>query len=422
MANIDKGFSVDLISLKDEVLVTTGTSNPFTLGYEAPQGSLFLHQSGGSSTLYIKTGGSDTAWTNVSLVGHNHTIADVINVGSSNTIVGVNQSGSALEYKTLTAGSGITINHSANQITISSLGGAGVGTVTSVAASAPAAGLTITGSPITTSGTLTFALADDLGAIEALNTNGILTRTATNTWSARSISAGSSKISITNGDGVAGNPSLDVSESNLTLNNIGGTLGISKGGTNLTSLGTSNQVLGVNSGATSLEYKTITAGVGITITHGANSISVAASAGTGQVIRSHTASITPMSGTTIIPFDNTIPQNTEGTQIWTRTVTPNSTLSKFHISFAMMVDSSTSNKIVTAALFRNGVCIYAASSNTGKPHALTGVFVDLPNTTSPVTYSARFGAESSVTWYVNRTAGANLGGTTTAPYIILELS
>lgn len=75
----------------------------------------------------------------------------------------------------------------------------------------------------------------DLTAIAALASTGILARTAANTYALRTISAGSAKISITNGDGVSGNPSIDVSEASLTLDNIGGTLSISKGGTGQTS-------------------------------------------------------------------------------------------------------------------------------------------------------------------------------------------
>ncbi|MCX6270709.1 MAG: hypothetical protein NTU44_05730 [Bacteroidetes bacterium] len=68
-----------------------------------------------------------------------------------------------------------------NGTTIGPLG-TGNGTVTSVAATAPVAGFTITGSPITTSGTFTFALADDLAAIEGIGTTGIAKRTGTSTW------------------------------------------------------------------------------------------------------------------------------------------------------------------------------------------------------------------------------------------------
>lgn len=120
-------------------------------------------------------------------------------------------------------------------------GGGGSGTVTSVGASSSVSGLGFSGSPVTTSGTLsltgTVALASggtgatnasgartalslvpgtdvqaydtDLAAIAALANSGIVVRTGAGTVSARTIT-GDSEISVTNGDGVIGNPTLAI--------------------------------------------------------------------------------------------------------------------------------------------------------------------------------------------------------------------
>lgn len=67
---------------------------------------------------------------------------------------------------------------------------AGTGTVTSLTLTQPSAGLTITNSgvAVTTTGTRTFALSDDLAALEALSgTDTIYYRSGANTWSAVTI-------------------------------------------------------------------------------------------------------------------------------------------------------------------------------------------------------------------------------------------
>ena len=70
-----------------------------------------------------------------------------------------------------------------------------------------------------------------LSALAAYNTNGILVQTAADTFVGRTIVAGSDQIAVAFGDGVSGNPTIDLQEHNIDLNDVGGTLGINKGGT-----------------------------------------------------------------------------------------------------------------------------------------------------------------------------------------------
>ena len=74
---------------------------------------------------------------------------------------------------------------------------------------------------------------DNLTAISDVSSLGLIVRTSDDpTFTTREIEANSSKVSITNGDGISGNPAIDVVEENLTLNNISGILSLEKGGTN----------------------------------------------------------------------------------------------------------------------------------------------------------------------------------------------
>ena len=71
----------------------------------------------------------------------------------------------------------------------------------------PASGITVAnGGGV--AGAPTLALADDLAAIEALDAAGMAARTGTSTWAVRTLTGTSNQVAITDGDGVGGNPTF----------------------------------------------------------------------------------------------------------------------------------------------------------------------------------------------------------------------
>lgn len=75
----------------------------------------------------------------------------------------------------------------------------------------PAAGVTVSNGD-GVAGNPTIALGNDLDAVEGLSTNGIATRTATDTWTTRTVTGTANQINVSNGDGVSGNPTLTLSD------------------------------------------------------------------------------------------------------------------------------------------------------------------------------------------------------------------
>lgn len=87
---------------------------------------------------------------------------------------------------------------------------------------APAAGFTIT-NPAGIAGNPIFVLSDDLAGLESLSTTGLVTRTASNTYTTRTLTGPAAGISVSNGDGVSGNPALSLSNDLSALEGLSST-------------------------------------------------------------------------------------------------------------------------------------------------------------------------------------------------------
>lgn len=132
---------------------------------------------------------------------------------------------------------------------------------------APAAGVTVTNGD-GVSGNPTLALANDLAALEGLSGSGIIARTATDTMTVRTITAPAAGITVSNGDGVSGNPTLALA------NDLAALEGLASAG------------MIARTGDGTAAVRTLTAGSGISITDGdgvGGNPTISATGGTGTV-------------------------------------------------------------------------------------------------------------------------------------------
>lgn len=105
----------------------------------------------------------------------------------------------------------------------------GAGTGAARTLTQPAAGITVTNGD-GVAGNPTLALTDDLNALENLASTGLAARTAANTWAQRTITGTANKVTVTNGDGVSGNPTLTLPDAvTLVTPTVTGLLTVSGG-------------------------------------------------------------------------------------------------------------------------------------------------------------------------------------------------
>jgi hypothetical protein len=120
-------------------------------------------------------------------------------------------------------------------------------------------------------------------------------------------------------------------------------------------------------------------------------------------------------GTTVLPSDDTIPQNTEGDQYLTKSITPTSSLNLLHIETLLALASSTNDQ-ATVALFQDASAnALAAMQNTfdttGRVYPVALEHWMVAGTVSSITFNVRAGNTAAGTTTFNGAAGARkMGG------------
>lgn len=132
-------------------------------------------------------------------------------------------------------------------------------------------------------------------------------------------------------------------------------------------------------------------------------------------------------GTTTIPWDDTIPQNTEGDEYISQAITPVSSTSKLVVEITLGLASTTTGSVITAALFQDttvGALKAKAIHNPNNDQINTIAFTHVMTsaTTSSTTFKIRAGASKAGTTTFNGILGARkLGGIMASTITITEI-
>ena len=128
-------------------------------------------------------------------------------------------------------------------------------------------------------------------------------------------------------------------------------------------------------------------------------------------------------GTTTIPLDDTIPQNTEGTEFMTLAITPKSTTNKLVISVVMVGSVNATTNLIGAIFQDNTANALAAATvvslNTGNSIMLTVRHSMTAGTTSATTFKFRAGGSGASTVTFNGRDGGRLFGTITKSSMVI---
>jgi len=135
------------------------------------------------------------------------------------------------------------------------------------------------------------------------------------------------------------------------------------------------------------------------------------------------------SGTTTIAYDDTIMQNTEGTEFMTLAITPTNSSHKLKIDVVIHMNANTTSKIFTVGLFQDSTANALATQSSAQslnnsPTPISFTHFMTAGTTSSTTFKVRAGPDTSATVTFNGRDGTNRrgGGTYASSITITEIA
>ena len=167
------------------------------------------------------------------------------------------------------------------------------------------------------------------------------------------------------------------------------TVPVTKGGTGLTSLGTANQVLAVNSGASALEFQNAASGGVLKAVHNYNSTPVNTSS-SSYVATNNSVTITPTANDSkiYVCLNGNVAVNSSSTDPW------------IFCKVQRSIGGGSYTDVIS-----NWYRRYAPSA--GSVHLLSDVnfhFIDAPTTTSQIVYKVYFHGGGTSVWFGGRSS------------------
>lgn len=206
----------------------------------------------------------------------------------------------------------------------------------------------------------------------------------------------------------------------LTITHNGGSL-ILPGSANITTAAGDWALFARINGIVTCVFYSRASGAAIAVTAGSMPVGSVV-----QVVNVQSAAVA--TGTTVLPYDDTIPQNTEGDQYMSLAITPKSATNKLKIDIVLEVAHSVASTLMSAALFQDttanalAAIVGTQAANINQPQNIKLTYFMTAGTVSATTFKVRAGGSGAGTTTFNGSNAARIfGGVMASSITITEI-